>query len=262
MPNIENHANGSFCWIELATSDQSASKQFYGPLFGWESAEFPMGPEGVYVIFRIEGRDVAGCYAIDANMQSHGVPPHWMPYVQVANADETVAKATSNGGSVIAGPMDVFNMGRMAVLQDPTGAHFSIWQPMSHKGTLITGVPGTHCWADLSTSDADRAQDFYQKVFGWEIAAGEHDSSGYLHIKNGQDFIGGIPPAKYRNPNAPPHWMLYFLVASCDASAAKAKELGAKFHMEPSTMENVGRMAVFADPQGAVSALFEPMRRG
>jgi len=91
----------------------------------------------------------------------------------------------------MAGPFDVYTMGRMAVIQDPTGAVISVWQPMSHKGTTITGVPGTHCWADLSTTDVDKAKDFYQKLFGWEIAPGEHDTSGYLHIKNGKDFIGG-----------------------------------------------------------------------
>jgi hypothetical protein len=94
------------------------------------------------------------------------------------------------------------------------------------------------------------------------VAPGEHDTSGYLHIKNGDKFIGGIPPAAHRNPNAPPHWLLYFFVEDCDASAAKAKELGAKLHMEPMTMEGVGRMAIVADPQGAVFALFQPMRKG
>jgi len=263
MRHIDSHETGSFCWIELATPDQNAAKNFYQPLFGWDAAEFPMGPEGVYVIFKLDGgRDVAGCYAINDEMKSRGVPPHWMPYVQVASADETVDKAKESGGNIVAGPFDVFNMGRMAVMHDPTGAVISVWQPMSHKGTLITGVPGTHCWADLSTPDVDRAKDFYEKVFGWKIEPGEHDTSGYLHISNSTQMIGGVQPASMRAPNVPPHWMIYFLVEDCDATAAKAKELGATFHLEPITMENVGRMAVLADPQGAVSALFQPMRRG
>jgi predicted enzyme related to lactoylglutathione lyase len=118
------------------------------------------------------------------------------------------------------------------------------------------------CWADLSTPDQETAAAFYRKLFGWEIMAGEHDTSGYLHVKNGEQFIGGIPPAAHRNPNAPPHWMIYFQVEDCDASTAKAKELGANVFMGPMTMEGVGRMAIMADPQTATFALFQPMRRG
>ena len=141
---------------------------------------------------------------------------------------------------------------------DPTGAHFSVWQPKTHHGTGIGGVPGTFCWADLSTPDPGAAIPFYKAVFGWEISSGQ-DDSGYLHIKNGETPIGGIPPAKFHNPQAPAHWMLYFYVTGCDASAAKAKELGGRLYMEPMTIEKVGRMAIVADPQGAVFALFQPL---
>jgi hypothetical protein len=95
-------------------------------------------------------------------------------------------------------------------------------------------------------------------VFGWKLEPGQ-DSSGYLHIKNGSEFIGGIPPAEQRPPDVPPHWMLYFLVENCDATAAKAKELGAKLLMPPTTMEKVGRIAIIDDPQGAGFALFQPL---
>src|SRR5205807_84414 len=105
---------------------------------------------------------------------------------------------------------DVFDLGRMSVLQDPTGGTFCVWQPKKHQGTGITGVPGTLCWADLSTPDVDRAKSFYSGLFGWQIEAGEKDPSGYLHIKNGDQFIGGIPPAKHRDPHTPPHWLSYF----------------------------------------------------
>src|SRR5262249_50716061 len=112
------------------------------------------------------------------------------------------------------------------------------------------------------TPDQNAASDFYSKTFGWKIAPGEHDTSGYLHISNGDEFIGGIPPAAHRNPNAPPHWLLYFQVDNCDASTAKAKELGAKVHLEPMTMEGVGRWSIIGDPHGAVFSLFQPLPRG
>ena len=158
---------------------------------------------------------------------------------------------------------DVQDVGRMAVVQDPAGAKFCVWQAKKNKGTGIAGVDGTLCWADLSTPDPAAAGKFYSGLFGWKVIEDKDDDppSGYLHIVNGDDFIGGIPPAAHRNPNAPPHWLAYFLVSSCDASTAKAKQLGAKAYMEPMTMEGVGRWAVLADPQGATFAVFQAMAK-
>jgi len=259
MPQIDKHAPGAFCWIELATTDQTAAKTFYDSLFGWSATDYPMGPTESYTMFKLEGRDAAAAYSMRPEDRAQKVPPHWMIYISVASADDAAKKAGELGATILAPPFDVYNFGRMSVIKDPTGAIFSIWQALTHIGTGITGVNGTLCWADLSTSDVDRAKKFYSDLFGWTISAGEKDTSGYLHIQNGNDFIGGIPPAKYRNPNVPPHWLSYFLVGDCDASAAKAKQLGGTTHMDPSTMEGVGRMAVIADPQGAVFSIFQPL---
>jgi len=261
MPNVDKHTPGSFCWVELGASDQAAAKQFYQQLFGWKYREFPMGPSDIYTIFQIDGRDAAAAYTLRADQKAMGVPPHWLVYVTVQNTDQTAARVPELGGQVLAGPFDVGENGRMAVLRDTAGAVFAIWQPISHAGIGISGVEGTLCWAELGTPETDKAKAFYSALFGWEIALSEHDSSGYLHIKNGEEFIGGVPPAKYLPPNVPPHWLAYFLVSDCDASAAKAKELGAKLHVEPMSIEHVGRMAVVADPQGAVFAIFTPEQR-
>ncbi len=195
MPTIDRHAPGAFCWFELATTDQPAAKTFYTSLFGWSANDFPMGPSGSYTMFDLGGGQTGAAYTLNAEQKAQGVPPNWMVYVAVENADNAASRVTELGGKVYAPPFDVYDFGRMAVLADPTGAAFSVWQPKNHKGTGIAGVDGTVCWADLSTSDVDKAKDFYSGLFGWNIAPGEHDSSGYLHIQNGKDYIGGIPPA-------------------------------------------------------------------
>jgi len=257
MAHIDHHPNGSFCWIELATSDQSAAKKFYNSLFGWDPNDMPMGPGEFYTIFRLEGRDAAAGYTLRPEQVAQHVPPNWILYIQVDNTDTAAAKVQQLGGTVVVAPFDVFDAGRMAVISDPTGTYLCIWQPKRSKGTGIAHVPGTLCWADLSTPDPKRASDFYSKLFGWQIMAGENDKSGYLHIKNGEHFIGGIPPAAHRQPGVPPHWLAYFWVDDVDASAAKAKQLGAKIFLPPMTVEDVGRMSVIADPQGAVFAIFK-----
>ncbi len=261
MPHVDKHPPGSFCWIELATTDQNAAKNFYTSLFGWTVNDIPMGPAGVYTIFQLDGRDAAAGCALRPEELAQGAPPHWNLYIAVDDADQAVERAAHLGGPSFGPAFDVPGAGRMAVLQDPTGAVFSIWQPKGNNGLGITGEPGSFCWADLNTPRPEHAKRFYSALFGWELMVGENDSSGYLHIKNGETFIGGVPPAGQRDPNAPAHWMIYFWVSDVDATAAQAKELGAKLYMPPTTIENVGRMAVLADPQGAVSAIFKASPR-
>jgi hypothetical protein len=260
MRKIDQHKAGSFSWVELATTDQAAAKAFYAALFGWTPDDSPIGPDELYSMFRLEGRDTGAAYTLRKEQRAQGVPAHWGIYVAVESAEVSAKRAAELGGTVLAPPFDVFDYGRMAVVQDPTGATFSLWQPKTHAGIGIAGADGTLCWADLSSPDPASAAKFYSGLFGWRIAAGEHDPSGYLHIANGEDFIGGIPPADRRDPKVPPHWLVYFLTSDCDATAAKAKGLGARFHLEPTTVEHVGRMAVLADPQGAGFAIFQPMR--
>lgn len=260
MTNIDKHPAGSFCWIELHTNDQPAAKNFYNALFGWETKDEPMGPNDFYTMFRLQGRDVgAGC-TLRPDERSMGVPPHWVLYISVDNTDAAAAKAKELGGIILAPPFDVNDAGRMAVIMDPTGAVFCVWQANKSIGIAIAQIAGTLCWADLSTPDAQRAADFYKGLFGWQIFADPKDKSGYLHIKNGEHFIGGVPPAAYRKPGVPPHWMAYFQVDDVDASAAKAKEFGGNLYMPPMTMEGVGRMSVIADPQGAVFSIFKSAR--
>jgi predicted enzyme related to lactoylglutathione lyase len=258
MANVDSHPPGSFCWLELATSHQAAAKTFYSSLFGWTPSDSPLGPDTVYTIFKLEGRDAAAAYTMFPEQRSQGMPPNWMLYISVASADEAAKRAKAAGGTVLKDAFDVGESGRMAVLQDPTGATFAVWQPNKHPGIGIAHVDGTLCWADLSTPDPERAGKFYSDLFGWQLMHEKDDPEfDYLHIKNGEHFIGGIPPAKFHNPKAPAHWLAYILTSNCDATADRAKQLGGQLYLPPTTVENVGRMAVVADAQGAVFALFQ-----
>jgi uncharacterized protein len=259
MPEIDTHKPGAFSWIELSTTDQKGAKAFYPSLFGWTFQDSPMGPDDFYTMFSLNGKVSGAAYTIRKDELAMGVPSHWNLYINVESADDIAKRAGELGAKILAPPFDVYTFGRMAVLQDPTGAVFSIWQSKDHPGIAVKDEPGSLCWADLNTPDPPAAKVFYSKLFGWDVEPGQ-DGSGYLHIKNGADYIGGIPPAEHRSANAPPHWMIYFQVADCAASTAKAKDLGARIYMGPMKMEKVGTMTVFADPAGAVSALFEQQR--
>jgi predicted enzyme related to lactoylglutathione lyase len=257
--NISTQTLGSFCWFELGTTDQNAAKSFYKSLFGWEPVDMPMGPDATYTMFRVQGRDVSGGYTLMEEMRKNGVPPHWALYVAVESANDAASKAAAAGGAVVAPPFDVFDIGRMTAVRDPTGAMINFWQEKRKDVNRITEVPGCFCWADLCTRDVEAAARFYGAVLGWQLTKSETDSSGYLHIKNGEAFIGGVPPSQMLPPGVPPHWLLYYYVVDADTSTKRLQELGGVVHMGPMNIEKVGRMSVVADPQGAVFALFAPM---
>lgn len=257
MPQIEKHAPGTFCWVELSTSDQNAAIKFYETLFGWTHVEFPMGPGDVYTIFQLNGRDVAAGYTIREAERANHVPPHWNLYVAVEDADVTAKKAQDLGAQLPAGVFDVGGSGRMAVVIDPTGAAICLWQPNQSQGAGVINENNTFGWADLITADRMKAKQFYETLFGWKIFPGkDKDESTYLHIMAGDEGIGGIQSESTQQPGVPPHWMPYFVIADIDAATAKAKDLGAAVYVGPEQVDKSLWISVLTDPQGAVFALF------
>jgi len=247
--------------MELATSDQTAAKKFYQELFGWPVDDAPMGPGEFYSMFKLDGKDAAAAYTLRQDQKSQGVPPHWMIYIATDNVDQSAGRVSELGGTVLAPRFDVMDVGRMAVVTDPTGAHFCLWQAKKNPGISARNTDGAFCWADLNTPNVSRASEFYTKLFGWTLEKGENDPSGYLHIKNGDEYIGGVPSSEQLPPNTPPHWLLYFETSNCDASVEKAQRNGAKVFFGPVSMEGVGRFALLMDPQGAVFSLFQSARK-
>lgn len=260
MATIDKHAPGSPCWFELSTNNQDAAKAFYSNLFGWTIADNPMGPDAVYTLFQIDGLDAGACCTLQPEQAAVGVPPNWAVYIAVESADTAAEKVTRAGGTVIAPPFDVMDMGRMAVFQDPAGAVFCVWQAGTNTGTRIGGVMNTVGWIELSTTDVAQAVKFYGDVFGWKVTNGKGAPAGpndYAQIENGDAMIGGIPPASMRDPNTPPNWMIYVEVADAAAATAKAASLGATVCMGPMDIGEHGTISVLSDPQGAFFALHQ-----
>lgn len=256
MPSVSSHAPGRFCWVELATMDQPAAKAFYGGLFGWEPRDQPMGPNESYTLLEKAGRDAAAAYTLRPDQK--GVPPHWQVYVAVERADAAAARARELGATVLAPPFDVMDSGRMAVLQDPTGAVFAVWEARRHPGLGVVDEPGAFCWAELLTRDTSRAESFYKALFGW----GTGGESSYIEWKHGDRSIGGLMEIRKEWGEVPPHWLVYFQVESVDRSVEKAKGLRGVLTMGPQDVPEVGRFAMLHDPQGAAFYVFQPTGPG
>jgi uncharacterized protein len=254
MGERTSHEPGTFSWVELLTPDIDAGKRFYAELFGWEWEENPVGDGSTYSISKIDGKSVTGGYSPPPEQET---PPNWLSYVTVESADEAAEKAKELGGQVYAGPFDVLEAGRMAVLADPTGAVFSVWQPNQHIGSEIVNVPGALTMTQLNTSDPETAASFYSDLFGWRIE--QLDTGGgppYWGISRADGRLnGGMMPLP-DGEGMVSHWLAYFVGTDLDADAKKIEELGGTVAVPPTPIPS-GRFAVAQDPQGAFFALFE-----
>lgn len=262
MAEYTSHVPGTFCWAELSTTDQKAALAFYRGLFGWGVDDQPMGQDEVYSLLQVNGRSIGAAYTMRPEERQTGAPPHWNLYVSVSNADETAARAQELGGTVLAPAFDVMDAGRMAVIQDPTGAVFEVWQPGSHIGAGLLGEPGALCWSELSTRDPVAAERFYTRLFGWTAKhSGSDAPMPYTEFHNhGAPGVGMMAMPPEVPAEVPSYWMPYFMVTDCDASTARAANLGALTIVPPQDIPNMGRFAVFTDPQGAMFAVFAVKR--
>ena len=259
MAEVTSHPPGTFSWPELATTDQKAAVAFYRALFGWDVNDQPLGPGETYSMFQLRGKETGAAYTMRPEERQGGAPPHWNNYVTVPDVDQSVKKAQELGAKVFAPPFDVMDAGRMAVLQDPTGAVFQVWQAKKHIGARILNEPGALCWTELTTSDTKAAEKFYTQLFGWTP---KHGAPGapmeYTEFSvAGTPSIGMMAKPKDMPAHIPSYWMPYFQVTSVDASASKAKELGGKVMVGPQDIPDAGRFAILVDPQGAVFAVFQ-----
>lgn len=256
MAEFKNYPPNTFCWVDLATTDAESAKQFYSGLFGWTAIDVPV-QNGTYTMLTKEGKNVCALYQMDETMQKQA-PPHWLSHVSVPNVDEAAEKAKSLGGVVLHAPCDVMESGRMSLIQDPTGAVFSLWQPKEHIGADLANEPDTFCWNELQTKDLDKASQFYTGLFGWTTKTTKNAIGGdYIEFLNGDRSGGGMLEIQPDWGDVPPNWVIYFAVANCEAILEQAKTLGGRVDMAPMDLEGVGKFAIIQDPQGAYFTVIE-----
>ena len=279
MSERDGYIHGVPCWIDTSQPDPEAALPFYGGLFGWEFEDvMPDGTDGSYFIGRIRGGDVAAVGSLP-----EGAPPMamWNTYVWVDNVDETVTAARAAGGGVISEPFDVMDSGRMAVLSDPEGAVFCIWEAKEHKGAKVVNEHGALNFNGLATRNPDGAEAFYGAVFGWRRLTlpsgvmwalpgyGDHleASSPGLRRQMAEmgapdgfiDVVAALDPIADDDSASPAHWTVTFAVDDVDAAATTAKERGGDVVAGPFDAPWT-RMAVIKDPQGAtfIASQFVP----
>jgi len=236
-------------WVDLASSDAAASRDFYSKVFGWKIEVDPDPQYGGYGMANIGDQRVAGI----GPKQSAEQPTAWTLYIGTDDADALAKKVTAAAGNVIAAPFDVGDQGRMATFQDPSGAVISAWQPKTMSGTLPVGEANTFGWAELNARGVDKALPFYQKVFGWSLKKndmGPNNPPYYEFQLDGKSAAGGQEMQPMVPKEVPSYWMVYFSVSDVDASFKKAIAAGGREMLAPMDFPG-GRFAILSDPQGA-----------
>jgi predicted enzyme related to lactoylglutathione lyase len=250
MTEMTSYTPGAFCWADLTSADQQASKRFYQSLFDWDAFDAPIGEGMYYSQMLVRGRPVA---AIAPPPPGQTEPASWGVYVNVEDADEAVARAESLGATMVGdGAFDVFEVGRMAELIDPQGTRFRLWQAQQHIGAEIIREPGSIAWYELATTDAEASARFYSDLFNWTIT--DPGMEGYLfaHTANG-DGTAGISSTE----GSLSGWIVYLWTDEVDATLAMALAGGATEILPATDIPgDMGRFAVVRDPQGATVGFY------
>lgn len=251
MFKVSKYPHGTFSWADCSSTDHAKSKAFYTTIMGWEAEDLPLDDNMAYTMLKHDGLNVAGL----GPMMAEGMPSVWTSYVNVDSVDDIAKKTKELGGTIVFEPMDVFDSGRMMMLQDPTGAVVGVWQAKNHIGSSLVNTPGAMCWNELATRDMKKASEFYSSLFGWEYSVDE--ASGYTSILNKGRYNGGIMQMDENWGEMPPVWSTYFSVADLDATIAKVEANGGKVIMPRTPAGEIGHFSIVADPTGAVCSIIE-----
>lgn len=252
MSTMNGYPLGAPCWVELATTDAAAARRFWSALMDWTPHDSVQPDGGAYTRFQLDGRDVGACCGLNAAQRAQGTAPHWNVYFAVEDVDARCAIADAEGGRVLAGPYDVGTLGRAAVLIDPEGAGFRLWQPRSHPGAGAVHEDRAVGWIELASHDTALAAGFYARLLGWTLRERPHPVAGSYRTwsVNRYDW-GGMLPMDAARGDTPAHWAVYWRVGDCTAAAARVNELGGKVLGGPFDTPGIGRIVSIQDPTGA-----------
>lgn len=255
MAEMTHYAPGTFCWVDLATHAPEAAKAFYAELFGWTSEDIAADYEVPYSMLMRDGKRAAALYEM---APEQGVFPYWASYVRVLDVQASAEQAVELGGRLVMPPVDVMQLGRMAFIQDPTGAVLGLWEPGSLFGAELDNTYGARSWCELQTRDTAKAARFYEGLFGWTARTSKSLMDGrYTLFELDGKEIGGMIELDAEWGSVPPNWSIYFGLEDCDGAVAATKRLGGSVVMDPMEVEAVGRFAFLGDPQGAIFAVIQ-----
>jgi predicted enzyme related to lactoylglutathione lyase len=246
--------SGKFVWHDLMTDDPAAVKAFYSGLFGWTFEKSTDLGVRDYTLIRNQGRLLGGMVQVaDPEGSDYS---RWLPYLSLPDVDAAVEKTVAGGGRAVVGPADIGDIARAAAVLDPQGAVVGfVHSAHGDPDDSHTPVAGDIVWNELLAADTASAVQFYLGLARYQAAG--PDSGGLqpavLRSQDRDRFSIMLRP----NEEITPQWLTHFAVADPAASARRAAALGGRVVLAPSADIREGKLALVADPTGAVLALHQ-----
>lgn len=267
MPLLEKYRHGTPCWVDLATSDLDVAKEFFAGLFGWTYIDEQMGEMGIgtYSMAMVNDVATAAIYELGPDQIRAPANPSWNVYVSIDDIESTLNNVRQRGDAILTETTDVDRAGRVAVVQDSTGCHTTLWQPEEFKGSLIRAEPGALTWLEHVTTDLERSVRFYKDVLGVAVvSAPQSKLNEYAMWIVDDNPVAGMFrwPDEMIADGVPSMWFAYFQVADLDATVDYVKASGGKPMADAPAVNAIGRFIVLRDPQGADFCAIEPHHAG
>ncbi|MDQ1018523.1 VOC family protein [Streptomyces afghaniensis] len=229
------YAEGVPCWVDAQLPDVEAGKRFYGELFGWTFEDW-FGP---FAQALKDGEPVAALVRkVDGRL-----PTVWTVYFATPDAAALARRIRAAGGQVVSAPVPAGELGVTALVTDPEGAVFALWQPVEHPGFGKRHEPGTFAWAELYARDTEAANAFYGDLF-----------QEALFGPDAEPDVGRAPVTDVFPAEMPPHFLVHFAVEDVPATLEDVTRLGGRIQAPPFAT-SYGTVAVVTDNQGASFAL-------
>lgn len=242
--------NSNFAWADLSTFDLENIKKFYSKLFGWQYQS-----EQGYNIGLANNKESSGICTMPEKFKKINMPSFWMSYVQVSDIESIVKKSEKNGGKVEVYPEDFGGFGKVALIRDPSGAGFTVYQGKDLKGKDVLGNHGRMTWNELYVSDLNLVQPFYENVFGWKIKKEKNTLARYKILNQKHEHIATIQVLSNEIKGDKEFWGVYFSVDNLDDAEKIIKENSGKIISKE--VSSFGKYLIAEDPCGAFFYLLE-----
>jgi hypothetical protein len=245
---------GKFIGFDLASPALSEQMDFYRSVFGW-SYRAPSPSEDGYVLVLNDGRPIGGMFGYDPP-QGEQDGAVWLCLMSVSNVDDAVRAAEANGGTLELGPADVPRRGRHALLRDPAGAVFGVLRSDSGDPPDAEVPIGGFIWVDLFARDPGSMSSFYTALAPYETETRPVTDNVVRLLLNahGMPRAGIVPVDEEANRSA---WVPYVRVADVEATLERVVQGGGFAIIVPDKAILDGKVAVFVDPNGAVTGIVE-----
>lgn len=232
----KNMKPNNIIFADLSTYNPKETIPFYQAVFGWEYHN----SYDYYTAYK-NNKEVVGLYETPEKFKQMRMPHFWMTYIQVNNVESTVAKARELGG-IIEMEQSMRGFGKVALIRDPQGAGFTIYEGESLKSTRTENEENTLIWNELHISNAQKIIPFYEGIFNWKFT---ETLSNHFEITNGKgEYIADALQIPNEFKGKYEYWVCTFGVKSLEETKTRILNNGG------SIVINEGKRILFTDNSG------------